>query len=407
MPVMDDVAEVSEIPASMLQRASPPAPAAAGDADAPKAPMSYAELMRRKQQQKAAGGAAGGAEPSRPRVAPLDDRAPPTLPAQRVRRPPVEAPAEENAPPKALPPRPAAPAAAPALGADAILFTAEQLSRGARARAVLDAAEATIAASAAAQAAAAAPKPAPKPQPTAAWAPPAPERDEAPAKRAAARAPRVSRAPPPPPAAAAAPASGSKRRFALQTVPKTALAVAAGALALFFAARAMRISAALPPPVPVATAAVAASRPAAASPQRHSGYSSVSSAREAERVVRAWQRAKAAAMGSAHDAASLKSVLQGAMLDEWASRAGRAHAAGFHWRYTLRRVTVDRLVGGTPAGAPAAAEVTLRESAELVDARTGKKRDSYDATYKVRYLMEDRGEGYRISRAAVLENTEH
>jgi hypothetical protein len=42
-----------------------------------------------------------------------------------------------------------------------------------------------------------------------------------------------------------------------------------------------------------------------------------------------------------------------------------------------------------------------------VDARTGRKRDSYDATYKVRYLMEDRGDGYRISRAAVLENTEH
>jgi hypothetical protein len=37
----------------------------------------------------------------------------------------------------------------------------------------------------------------------------------------------------------------------------------------------------------------------------------------------------------------------------------------------------------------------------------GKRKDRYDATYKVRYLLEDKGEGYKISRAAVLANTDH
>jgi hypothetical protein len=438
-PVMETEAaeaDLSEVPATAVVRA--PAPAA--DSDASKAPMSYAELMRRKQQQKAAGGAS---VPARPRIAmPAagDDAAPVTLPAQRVRRPLVDTGVDADATPRALPVRPAAPAEAAGVGNDAIVFTAEQLSRGARARVMREAAEATIAASAAAEVAAAKPQakaaeavaPAPAAaaaaaapvpaKPAAAWVAP-PERERDATKRAApAKTPRAPRTPPPPPppapvsaeassapAAGAGPAGVKQLLGSLRLVPKTALAVAAGAVALFFAARAVRLNAALPAPAPTAAVATSARQatPAPSQSQRHSGHARVSSAREAERVVRAWQRAKAAAMGTSHDADGLKTVLQGAMLDEWASRSGRARSAGFHWRYTLRRVTVDRLVGGSPPGAPAAAEVTLREAAELVDARTGRKRDSYDATYKVRYLMEDRGDGYRISRAAVLENTEH
>jgi len=91
------------------------------------------------------------------------------------------------------------------------------------------------------------------------------------------------------------------------------------------------------------------------------------------------------------------------MRAEWAARARAAAAARFHWRYKLEGLRVTRLVGGSPAGAPAAAEATLRESAALVDGESGRELDRYGGEYRVRYLLEDLGEGYKISRAAVLK----
>jgi hypothetical protein len=73
-------------------------------------------------------------------------------------------------------------------------------------------------------------------------------------------------------------------------------------------------------------------------------------------------------------------------------------------RILFLQLHVTRLVGGTPAGAPAAVEAVLGEVGTLVDERDGKAMDTYNSAYTVRYLLEDSadGGGYRLTRAAVL-----
>ena len=212
--------------------------------------------------------------------------------------------------------------------------------------------------------------------------------------RPAQEAPPMSPPPSPPPPRAPRPPRAAPPPPMLRPVAASLLLAASlGAAAALLRARVAPPS---PPPPPTTSHA----------PAQRSAYASMSSARDAERLIREWQRAKAVAMGSGHDSGALRRVVAGAMLDEWDARSQRAKEADFHWRFALREARVTRLVGGTPPGAPAAAEATLREKATLVDARGGAKVDQYDATYKVRYLLEDRGEGYKISRAAVLDSTD-
>ena len=136
----------------------------------------------------------------------------------------------------------------------------------------------------------------------------------------------------------------------------------------------------------------------------NSGHARMTSLREAERLIRDWQRVKSAAMGRNHELDGLNRLLGGPLLDEWRSRAEKAKSSQFCWRFSHKgKLRVTRLVGGTPAGAPAAVEAVLREAGTLVDERDGKAVDTYDSQYTVRYLLEDSGSGYRLTRAAVLE----
>ena len=136
----------------------------------------------------------------------------------------------------------------------------------------------------------------------------------------------------------------------------------------------------------------------------NSGHARMTSVREAERLIRDWQRVKSAAMGRDHELDGLNRLLGGPLLEEWRSRAEKAKSSQFSWRFShKRKLRVTRLVGGTPAGAPAAVEAVLREAGTLVDERDGKAVDTYDSQYTVRYLLEDSGGGYRLTRAAVLE----
>lgn len=122
---------------------------------------------------------------------------------------------------------------------------------------------------------------------------------------------------------------------------------------------------------------------------------------EAERVVRSWQAAKAAALGPARDVNGLKKALAGDVLSEWTLRATRAKQNGLMWRYGLksaevvalrsRPVPVAKPAGGKPArpgGMAVTVEVVLSERAELVDAKTSEIKDSYDDTYRVRYNLD-------------------
>ena len=154
------------------------------------------------------------------------------------------------------------------------------------------------------------------------------------------------------------------------------------------------------------SAGVAATRVAAQQQQRgvpKSGHPRMTTVREAHRIIRDWQRVKSAAMGAGHEVEGLSRLLGGPLLEEWRTRATKAEKSQFSWRFSLRRVRVTRIVGGTPLGAPAAVEAVLREEGALVDERDGRNVDSYNSTYTVRYLLEDSGDGYRLTRAAVLE----
>jgi hypothetical protein len=94
------------------------------------------------------------------------------------------------------------------------------------------------------------------------------------------------------------------------------------------------------------TAAVAAPR---AAPQQRaagpavtkSGHARMTSVREAERLIRDWQRVKSAAMGRDHDLDGLTRLLGGPLLEEWRSRATKAKSSQFSWRFSLRKVRVS------------------------------------------------------------------
>jgi len=194
-----------------------------------------------------------------------------------------------------------------------------------------------------------------------------------------------------------------------QATALTALAMLFSAAVLL--ARGGHIRLRLPPlPTPRAETAAATSTKNVA-PEKNvtarpwSGHGHISSARDAERLIRDWQRVKSLAMGSSHEVDALARVCGGPLLEEWRSRAQSAVKSGFAWRFRLRRIKVVRIVGGTPRGAPAAVEAVIRERGSLHDEREASSEvDLYDEAYTVRYLMEDvDGSGYRITRAAVID----
>jgi len=214
---------------------------------------------------------------------------------------------------------------------------------------------------------------------------------------------------PPANAEQAADAKPSGLAIRSQATALTALAMLFSAAVLL--ARSGYIRLRLPPlPAPRAETAAATSTKNVA-PKKNatarpwSGHGHVSSARDAERLIRDWQRVKSLAMGSSHEVDALARVCGGPLLEEWRSRAQSAVKSGFAWRFRLRRIKVVRIVGGTPRGAPVAVEAVIRERGSLHDEREASSEvDRYEEAYTVRYLMEDvDGSGYRITRAAVID----
>ena len=139
-------------------------------------------------------------------------------------------------------------------------------------------------------------------------------------------------------------------------------------------------------------------------------------AASAARVVRAWQEAKAAALGGRRDVVQLERVLAGPMLKQWKARAENVRHDGFFWearpcsehlfvhpplpplslslsdalivhQYTLTDLAIER-VAVSPDGRSAEVEATLAETAVLRDYRegsamaSGAELEAYESVYR-------------------------
>lgn len=126
-------------------------------------------------------------------------------------------------------------------------------------------------------------------------------------------------------------------------------------------------------------------------------------ARLAEVLVRRWQDVKAQALGPSHCLEKLPEVLDGKMLNIWTDRAKEIAYQGWFWEYTLGSVTIDSVTVSVD-GKRAMVEVTLEESASLIDVDQPENNDSYSRTYTTRYEMSHSQSGWKIIEGAVLQS---
>jgi hypothetical protein len=201
-------------------------------------------------------------------------------------------------------------------------------------------------------------------------------------------------------------------RAALAAAPRPALAAAAGLVAVAVAAFGARAPAARQQQQ---LARAAAAAPAAAAPARRAAAAAVQaqalSRPAAERLVKAWLEAKAAAMGPRRHTERLSSVLAEPMLSAVRAEAREAATAGWFWQVRPRAARVDAVAPLDAAGRPAAPGVpalratllaTIEEEAELW-ASNGKRGDAYRTTYKVEYAAaRDAAGAWKITSALVL-----
>ncbi|KAG0557218.1 hypothetical protein KC19_11G111200 [Ceratodon purpureus] len=124
-------------------------------------------------------------------------------------------------------------------------------------------------------------------------------------------------------------------------------------------------------------------------------------ARLAELMVRKWQNAKARALGSTHDVATLPEVLEGEMLKSWTIRASDVKRHGWFWEYALLGLNIDSITLSDD-GRRATAEATLQETARLVNRNNPEHNDSYTSTYITKYDLRHGSDGWRISEGAIL-----
>lgn len=119
----------------------------------------------------------------------------------------------------------------------------------------------------------------------------------------------------------------------------------------------------------------------------------------AEELLHRWHGIKAEALGASHDTEHLADILEGNMLKQWRDRAQYVKQDGWHWRYKILDLSVDK-VSVARDGRKATIEAHIKERAELID--QGRKADWYSTSYSVQYELSMRKQGWKISAARVV-----
>ena len=89
------------------------------------------------------------------------------------------------------------------------------------------------------------------------------------------------------------------------------------------------------------------------------------------------------------------------MLKSWTIRASDVKRLGWFWEYTLLGLNIDSITVSDD-GMRATAEVTLQETARLMNRNDPEHNDSYTSTYITKYDLRYGLDGWRISGGAVL-----